>query len=431
MNKPVSSKCKVLIEKLVSGGDGLGHLDGYPVFVPLTAPGDVVIPKEVRKARGVLFARDSSVISRSGERREAPCPWFGKCGGCQWMHLPYPAQLQWKRTVYSETVGRIAGLPEVVPVKVHSSPAEFGYRHRIRLKYDGKRFGFYRRSSRAVVSWEKCLLLPDLLNRTVEVLREALDGRGVDGRLRDLELAADPAAESMTAMWVFEPGRRRSMGSAVLDNVESALLSAGIPLAGQGVSIANRGKVVADRGGGLHFKVRGKPVKASPGTFLQVNPAVNEILVERVEHHLGPGDGRLLLDLYCGNGNLSIPAAAAGFRVLGVESSPGAVRDAMDAAPDGCRFVTADAAEYLSGSFDRWDVVVADPPRTGLPAPLVEKLARISPPLIVYVSCEPATLARDLARLTAAGYGIRTMELLDMFPQTSHVESITVLELGL
>jgi 23S rRNA (uracil1939-C5)-methyltransferase len=428
MMKEISSKETVRIEKLVSGGDGLGHLEGRPVFVPLTAPGDVVIPEEVRKARGVLFARNRSIVSGSGERRDAPCPWFGKCGGCQWMHLPYPVQLCWKGVIFSETVGRIAGLTAVIPDKIHGSPTEFGYRHRLRLQYDGKQLGFYRRSSREVISWERCLLLPDVLNRAVEVLRKGLNGIGIDGSLRSLELAVDPAEEGLTIMWLFDPGRR-TISSDALEKVESRLLSADIPLVGQGVATAKGGRTLT-RGDSLHFNVRGNPMKASPGTFLQVNPAVNEILVERVGHHLGPGDGRHLLDLYCGNGNFSIPAAAAGFTVTGVESSPGSVRDAVDVAPEGCRFVTADVAQYLSGAPARWDAVVVDPPRTGLPVLAVKALASLGAPLVLYVSCDPSTLARDLARLKAVGYGVRTMELLDMFPQTSHVESLTVLEMG-
>jgi 23S rRNA (uracil1939-C5)-methyltransferase len=426
----------VLIEKLVSGGDGLGHLDGHTIFVPLTAPGDVVIPTDVRKARKVLFAGGRELVTGSDERREAPCPWFGECGGCQWMHLPYPAQLMWKETVFSETVKRIARFSEVAPEKIHGSSEEFGYRHRIRLKYDGKGFGFYRRGSRQVVPWERCMLLPDLLNRAVGTLRKTVKRSDVQGLLKNLELAVDPAAEALTALWIFEPGKR-SMRSGSMERIKSALVSDGVNLVGQDVGTVNRPAVSRNRDGALRFKVAGEPMKASPGTFLQANPAMNEILVERVAHHLGPGHDRTLLDLYCGNGNFSIPAAVAGFRVTGVESSPGAVQDAMECAPEGCRFVSADVARYLArsarsagspGSKKLWDVVMVDPPRTGLPAEVVGQLAGMGPELIVYVSCEPSTLARDLARLVTEGYTVRTMELMDMFPQTSHVESLTVLE---
>jgi 23S rRNA (uracil1939-C5)-methyltransferase len=141
-----------------------------------------------------------------------------------------------------------------------------------------------------------------------------------------------------------------------------------------------------------------------------------------------------MLDLYCGNGNFSIPAALAGFSVTGVESSAGAVRDATECAPEGCSFLSADVTKYLEsttsppGSIDPWDVVVVDPPRTGLPKSVASRLVDLSPQLMVYVSCEPSTLARDLARLLPGGYVLRTMELVDMFPQTPHVESLTVLE---
>jgi 23S rRNA (uracil1939-C5)-methyltransferase len=439
MIKETPLKDTVKIEKLVSGGDGLGHLDGHTIFVPLTAPGDVVIPMDVRKARKVLFAGGRELVTGSDERREAPCPWFGECGGCQWMHLPYPAQLRWKETVFSETVKKIARFSEVAPERVHGSPGEFAYRHRVRLKYGGSGgrgesgFGFYRRGSRQVVPWERCMLLPDLLNRAIAALRKTVMRSDVQGLLKNLELAVDPAAEALTALWIFEPGKR-SVRPDSMERIRSTLVSEGVNLVGQDVGTVNRQVASRNTEGGLRFKVAGELMKASPGTFLQANPAMNEILVERVVYHLGPGHGRTLLDLYCGNGNFSIPAAVAGFRVTGVESSPGAVQDAMECAPEGCRFVSAEVAHYLArstsspGSKHPWDVVIVDPPRTGLTAEVVGQLAGMGPELIVYVSCEPSTLARDLARLVTEGYSVRTMELMDMFPQTSHVESLTVLE---
>ncbi|UCG37994.1 MAG: class I SAM-dependent RNA methyltransferase [bacterium] len=421
----------VEIRKMVPGGSGLAFLDGNPLFVPLTAPGDVVIPERVRAARGVLFAQPGSILTSSPDRVEPPCPWFGRCGGCSWMHLRYEAQLRWKGSILLEALRGIGSITADLPIAVRESPVTLGYRYRARLRISGGRAGFLRRGSGQVVAWDRCRILPDGLNEAVSTLRSLLDSAGgPPGRSVPVscEVAMSPVDGAVSFLWDVERRRgSRSHVRALMDRLEGTARERGLEVAGQAAR-DGRGKLLLRRGGGIRLDAAGALLLASPGTFFQVNPAVNGLLVLRVMELLGERGTSSLLDLYCGNGNFSIPAALRGMDVLGVEASAPAVADAETAAAAGSTFRRMDVADFLARDSKSWDAAVLDPPRAGLPAPVTRLLTARKVPVLVYVSCEPSTLARDLARLTSAGYSIRRMELVDMFPQTFHAETLVVLE---
>lgn len=418
----------VRIEKLVPGGDGLGHLDGRAVFVPLTTPGDLVTLDEVHRRRGVLFAEVDEIIESAPGRRIPPCPWFGICGGCQWMQMEYGSQIRWKEEILRQALRGIAHLGDKPSIIIHAAPAEFKYRFRARLQIEGKAVGFYRRSSHSVVAWERCMLLPEAINATVESLRTLFEDRNRLPNMSSCEISLSPLDGSVTLQWVFSKGKH--VGGATrtfMESVENLISERNLELAGQSARTLN-GVMIASRGSGLSLEVGGIRMSASPGTFLQVNPLVNDILVERTLVHLISGGSTTLLDLYCGNGNFSLPAAARGLTTTGVEFSPGAVQDARAASGPRSRFIKMDTARFLKQDREIHDAVIVDPPRTGLPREVTRLMAAKRFPLLIYVSCDPSTLARDLARLTQDGYVISDMELLDMFPQTSHFEALVVMK---
>jgi 23S rRNA (uracil1939-C5)-methyltransferase len=210
-------------------------------------------------------------------------------------------------------------------------------------------------------------------------------------------------------------------------SVENEFAGTGYRAAGQ-VLLSAGGREQVVRGSALELKVRGSRLKASPGTFYQVNPWVNEVLVERVLDRLRMHGVRNLLDLFCGNGNFSVPAARAGIEIDGVDSSLTGIKDAMVVAGDNCRFHALDAGRFLDEKSGRWNAVLVDPPRAGLTNHVAGRLIALKAGTLVYVSCEPATLARDLALLVKGGYSIRNVELFDMFPQTSHAEVMVEME---
>jgi len=416
----------VRIEKLVSGGMGLGFAGGA-VFVSLTAPGDLVVPTGVRKAKGVFFAEPGVLLEPGLDRREPSCPWFGECGGCWWMHLDYPSQVKWKETISLEAFSRIGKLEEFQFNRVHPSPMETKYRHRARFHVDGGKVGFFKRGTNKVVEWDHCLLLPDRLNIAVRILRSLLRESPAPNGLKSVEGALSPVDGSLSFHWVFEGGNVPENGMREeMDLLESRLYSHSIRVAGQ-VLRNTAGKLLAARGGSLQLEIRGAELFASPGAFFQVNPAVNQILVDRALDCLkGRGVSRLL-DLYCGIGNFSVPAALSGIRVDGVDSNPSAIRDARTADCRNCRFHAGDAGRFVDGEGKRWGAVLVDPPRTGLPSHLTGRLVTEPVDTLIYVSCEPGTLARDLAILVDGGYFVENAEIFDMFPQTPHAEILVIM----
>jgi 23S rRNA (uracil1939-C5)-methyltransferase len=402
-------------------------MDQGVVFVPLTAPGDIVSLREIRKRRGVHFAELDELIESSAQRRDPPCPWFGRCGGCQWMHMDYGSQVRWKEDIFKQALRGIAHLKEVPSIRVHSSPDEFQYRFRARLQIKGLVVGFYRRGSNSIVPWERCMLLPEALNSTVRDLRGWLRDNGAHPTLKSCEVALSPVDGSITLNWLFTRAKGTS-GSArmVMDGMEEITGDKKVHLAGQAAH-DDRGKTISVKGTSLPLEVGGIRMAASPGTFFQVNPEVNKVLVKRALAHLQTKGSRSLLDLYCGNGNFNLPAGAAGIKTVGVESSPGAILDALSASAPDNRFIEMDITRFLEQNNTESDAVIFDPPRTGLPREVAKLLGSKRFPCLIYVSCEPSTLARDLARLTEAGYVISDIELFDMFPQTFHSEVLVVM----
>jgi len=413
----------IRIEKLVSGGAGLGFADG-PVFIPLTAPGDLVVPSAIRKSRGVAFAEAGEILEFGRERTDPPCPWFGRCGGCTWMHLSYPSQLRWKEIISLESFSRIGKLKGVRFDAVHPSFSQTAYRHRARFHFEGGKLGFFRRESNRVVPWDTCLLLPEVLNLAVARMRDLFRESPPPSGLKCCEAAMSPLSGSLTFHWVLE-GKKTRDGSgfeAKMGSFKDGLAASSLQVAGQVLSNED-GKVLAATGGALELETAGARLFASPGTFFQVNPAVNGLLAGRVLELLrGKGVSRLL-DLYSGNGNFALPAALAGIAVVAVEGNPAAGADARRAGLENCRIHISDVRRFLRDEgLGGFEAVLVDPPRTGLPREVAASLAQDGPETLVYVSCDPVTLARDLALLAGGGYRIETAELFDMFPQTPHAE---------
>ncbi|GBE14320.1 23S rRNA (uracil-C(5))-methyltransferase RlmCD [bacterium BMS3Abin14] len=421
----------VRIEKLVTGGDGLGRLGDDPVFVPLTAPGDLVLPGVIKRRRGVLYAKAERLVEESPARRVPPCPYFQDCGGCNWMHLTCAAQAEWKAVILSETLRRIGGIDAGPGVETVLSPSEFGWRHRIRLHHVRGNLGFFRRGSHSLVSWDRCLLIPDDLNRAVSVLRASLAKKKGFLPLRSVEIALSPVDGNISVLWeeTGQIGQVRLMG--LMTTIEENLISAGLAGSCQGVISGSTSRVIRRQGSPLLLTGGAEATTlASPGTFFQVNPEQNKILVSRILSLLKERRVRSMVDLFCGNGNFSIPAAGRGIRVTGVDSSPGAVADAKAATCGGeVEFVLSDVDSYMAAQkHPDLDAVLVDPPRAGLSRAVKSALVSRRPGMIIYVSCDPATLARDLKFFVQSGYQLVSAEPFDMFPNSSHIETLAVVK---
>lgn len=380
---------EVLIERILPGGAGLAHADGQTILVGLAAPGDHLRVRLERRRGNLAFASIVEIIEPSHARTEPPCPYFGRCGGCDFQQLTYEAQLAAKVEIIRDCLRRIARVDfttEKIPIT--PSPAEWHYRSRAQWQYDALRnhLGYFERGSHNICDVASCPVLVPALEETLEDLR---------GRMREGTLPR--AAAEFQAVAGDE-------GSSIFPAVDE------------------QGTREVSRDIGSHR------YRFSANGFFQIN---QELLGALIDDAIGAARGETALDLYCGAGLFTLPLARRFARVTGVEAHDGAVAYArrnlakarMENALIKCSTVSEWLAEHAASQADL-DFLLLDPPRTGAEEGVIEGILSLSPRHISYVSCDPATLARDLRGLTQGGYTIDNIAAFDMFPQTHHIETV-------
>ena len=419
----------VPIEKPIYGGSFLARDEGKAVFVPLVLPGEQARVRVVQEKRSFATAELEEVVSESAERVIPKCPHFGPCGGCQYQHAEYETQLRIKQAVLRETLERGGVKPSDEIAIVAGQPWE--YRNRIRLAFDAHGNPGYRgRRSHAVVAINECPISAPLLVRAAltaaELLLQSAHG------LRPSEMALFCNADETALLVSFFV----ASGAKVHFDEFAAALQRRIPeLAGAELVIEGgqnqqprmiaQPRVIAQWGDlSLAYRAAGVDYRVDRGAFFQVNRWLVDALVERVTAGYS---GPLAWDLFAGVGLFARRLAERFAQVIAVESAPTAT-DALTANLQGTSGVAvhSSALGFLrsDGTGERPGLVVVDPPRTGLGPDLTTAITEIAPPALVYVSCDPATLARDLRVLLANGYSIDSMTLVDLFPQTFHLETV-------
>jgi 23S rRNA (uracil1939-C5)-methyltransferase len=421
------------IEKLIYGGEGLGHHNGSTVFVPFVLPEERVEARPAEQKRKFVRAQLEKVLEPSKARIAPRCPYFGECGGCDYQHIPYEAQLQYKTEILRETLRRLGRIEWTGSIAVHRSP-EWGYRNRAQWKIrplpetetqgaPRVGIGYFRANSTALRPVDECAILaPSLLN-AFHAIRAGLAQDVLPRELREIEAftSEGPSDGDAKLLLTFRfsgfPSRANELADKILSllpHAESILL---FDPARERMELFGPGYIEAPIGW-TKFRV-------GHFSFFQVNRFHTEELARTVTQD--EGGGRLALDLFAGVGLFSLPLAEKFERVIAVESNPAAARDlktnARVAAAVDAR--DADVARFLEKFRETPDLVALDPPRAGMPRPALDRLLRIAPERITYVSCEPPTLARDLAAMTAANYEITEIHLFDLFPQTFHMEAVT------
>ena len=415
---------EAVIEKGVYRGRGLGRVAGRVVFVPRAHPGDRVRARVTEVHTGWAEGALVEVLAAAPARRASPCPYVPRCGGCSYQDLAYEAQLRVKESVLLESLGR-AGAPWEGPVAVHASP-ETGWRMRASLHFspgeDGLRLGLQQEGTRRVVDVQACLQLSERMNRAARALRDALAERPALGPgLRGLDLLESPDGGTLLA----------SLETALAPHEAPALVSLAASVPGlDGFGVATGPRLQWLRGAPfVEASVLGVVLRARARSFFQANRFLLEPLARTVVDLVPAGEGRVV-DLYAGGGLFALPLAARGEReVLAVEWVSSAAEDARWAARrnglDAVRVVAGDVAKALAecgpGAGER---IVLDPPRTGAGPEVVALVADRTPAAIVYVSCDPPTLGRDLAALARRGYRPDVVHLFDLFPDTFHMETV-------
>lgn len=422
------------IEKLVYGGDGLAHHEGATVFVPYVLPGESVVAEPIETKKKFVRARLDRVVAPSVERIDAPCPHFAVCGGCDYQHIPYDTQLAYKVSILRETLRHIGRIDWTADITTHASPS-YGYRNRAQWKArpDKSRnagasapkksfeIGYFRANSTVFCPVEQCPILSPLLERTLKTLRSALTAGELPRELREIEAFADSSDTKLllTANFAGFPSRADEYAAkfrTLVPEVESLLFHD-----------PGRERMELDGSGFVTCEAAGEQFQVGHFSFFQVNRFLVDELVNTV---VGDASGSVACDLFAGVGLFSVPLSRRFQRLIAVESNPAATRDLESNAGRAARITvrTIEVERAIERIKEKPDLIVLDPPRAGLEPGAAARLARMGAARITYVSCEPPTLARDLTVLVQGGYQIRSVDLLDLFPQTFHMETIVKLE---
>jgi 23S rRNA (uracil1939-C5)-methyltransferase len=436
----------VTIEKLIYGGDGLAHHEGSTVFVPFVLPAERVAVSPVEQKKKFVRARVDNLLEPSPQRVAPPCPHFGICGGCNYQYIPYDAQLAYKAEILRETLRRIGRINWTGEIKTHASPP-WGYRNRAQWKIrppldssDGStqpnagaanksltklEIGYFRANSTALCAVDECAILSPLLLKTLLGLRAALAAGELPRELREIEVFSNEGARETT-----DAGGSRLLLTANFAGFPSRIAEHAETIrrvVPEAVSILfhdpSHDRMELFGPGFLETETAGPRYRVGHFSFFQVNRFLVDALVRTV---CDEENVRIALDLYAGVGLFSIPLAKRFERVIAVESNPAAVRD-LETNMRGLSTIevrTADVERFLERNKERPDFVVLDPPRDGLAPDAAKRLGRLQPARITYVSCEPPTLARDLAVLAEAGYDCSEIHMFDLFPQTFHMETV-------
>ncbi len=400
----IGDRLEVKIDSVAFGGLGVGRVGRLVIFVPFAADGDTVEIEIASVRRAYATGRICRIVEPSPFRSAAPCAYYGRCGGCQYQHIAYGHQLDIKRRQVTETFARIGRVPDPPVRRAIPSPKPYGYRCKadfhVRLA-PGRPplIGYKEAADSRIVPVTRCEIVDESINRSLATLR------------KDLENSSPPSGG----------GGRQEERVTLWSGAEEA-----IPGFGRSQAPGNR----------VLRSVKGKILRVPAAGFFQANSTLVDTMVDAVVQASAPSGAETLLDAYCGSGLFSLFLAPRVERLFGVDADREAIRCAEEnlreeGVPNG-EFFAGDVGEWLRAFFlerkNTVDIAVLDPPRIGCSPDVLDGLLGLNPLRIVYISCNPATQARDIRRLLDGGYRLTELQPMDMFPQTKHIEVVGILE---
>ncbi|MGN1400298.1 MAG: 23S rRNA (uracil(1939)-C(5))-methyltransferase RlmD [Bacillus sp. (in: firmicutes)] len=455
MNKksPVSKNDTVTVtfEDLTHDGAGVAKVDGYPLFVPYGLPGEKAVIKVTKVNKGYGFGRLMELLESSPDRVDNPCQLHKECGGAQLLHLSYDGQLRAKEKQVRETLERIGGLSDVNVHPVLGMDHPWSYRNKVQVpigEQNGKVVaGYYRKRSHDIVDMENCGVELSMDDKLILTIRDILVANGVSpydekehrGTIRHIMIRWAKATGEIMVVLVT---RTRTLPNQeeIIKDIRKAIPSVtsivhNINVKRTNVILGDRfvtlwgSSTITDYIGDVKFAI-------SPRSFYQVNPTQTKVLYDKALEYAGLTGEETVIDAYCGIGTISLFLAKQAKKVYGVEIVEDAVRDAKRNAElngiTNAEFVAGPAEDVMAEWKEQGikpDVIVVDPPRKGCDESLLQSIIAMKPKKVVYVSCNPGTLARDLKILGEGGYQTTEVQPVDMFPQTTHVECVAQLVL--
>ncbi len=417
---------QVEIDSIAFGGTGIARKDGKVFFVHGGLPSDVLEVNVIKDKGSYAEAVITEIIKPSPDRIAPRCQVFDTCGGCQLQNLSYQAQLREKEHVLKETLGRLGGFYDIAVDPIVPSPKEFGFRNKVTLSAwfykTSWHIGYNQKGSNRKVAIDSCPIADEIVDATIKRIVGVLSSLSDPHYpLEKIHISSNGTRSQLTLV----PKDRRK-GS----NLKTLLKHLKRHPETENCSISGAGET------GFELSISGARLLTIPSAFTQVNSGVNELMIDCVLNFAELAGSESVLDLYSGIGNFSIPLARKSKEVLGVEISNNSVRLAKENAKlnsaGNIVFQNAaceDAIQILCDQNETFDLVVLDPPREGAKE-ILDGLVDLGPQKIIYISCDPATLARDLKVLASLGYKIDKVRPFDMFPQTFHIESVTVLTIS-
>jgi 23S rRNA (uracil1939-C5)-methyltransferase len=444
-------KLELSVETLASSGDGIARFEGYTIFVPQGAPGDLISAYIEKTTPRFGVARILEMVSPSKDRIDPFCPVFPKCGGCKLQFLPYEKQTDFKVQVLKNDLQRIGKVDFFEDIKVLPAESPIACRNKAAFAVQktanskNMKIGFYRHGTHEVVDSAVCEALQPPLNQTKEIIRNQLDDLGLSvydekrhkGFLRGISIRSSLHNGETLVGFITTRGK---FPKGFIEQTAEKIIQANIRLVGIGQSINSKktnvilgtnnrtlwgNNYIEEQLGELKFRL-------SLPSFFQVNSLQAKSLYELVESWIGL-EGDLVVDAYSGVGTIALWLARKGRSVIGIEEFENAIEDANVSAKlnniDSCQFLTGTVESCMKGliSGPSIDAIIVDPPRKGCSPEVIESMLQLAPKKIVYISCNPSTLARDLSKICEKNYQISKVYAIDMFPQTSHIESAVLL----
>ncbi len=422
-------KIRARIESVAFKGYGVARIHGKVVFVPYAATGDEAWIAMMEEKRKYSMGRLIQIIESSPWRVNPPCPYFGTCGGCQWQHIDYLIQGKLKKEILGEILKRLGRLKEIPSITLAPSPKPYDYRVRVQLKVKGEAMGYYQERSHKIVEIDHCPISHRLVNQIIQKLREEL---AAFSGMEEIEINVSP--EEGRGVLLFRPhSYDHRIDYFIKEFLESQPILHGIAIARMdGLALFGDPTLNFTVPLGEEGEKRNLKFRISPESFFQVNLEQNQTLIQTLLQFSEVTKEDRVLDLYAGVGNLTLPLALEAKEVLGIEENRAAIEDARFNAErnriTNCHFIQARVEEVFMGwKRETPDLIVLDPPRTGCKT-ILDQVVRLKPKKIIYVSCEPTTFSRDLHLFSEKGYSLQRLRLIDMFPQTYHMEVVGLLQ---
>ncbi|MBB6454908.1 23S rRNA (uracil1939-C5)-methyltransferase [Salirhabdus euzebyi] len=440
-------------EDLTHEGSAVGKINGYPLFVPYGLPGEKAKVKVIKVKKNFAFGKLVEVTEQSPERIEPPCDVFYQCGGCQLQHMSYEMQLEMKHKQVKDTLRKLGNI-DVENISIHpviGMEDPWRYRNKVQIPVRGiegrLETGFYKQKSHEIINMDTCPITDEQNDRMVEAVRRIAEDAGITpydeeshrGTLRHIMVRNGQATNEIMIVLVTrteklpyeekiveEIHKAYPNVKSIVHNVNSKRTNV---ILGDKTKVLWGEEYIHDTIGDIKFAISAK-------SFYQINPVQTKKLYDQALQYANLSGNETVIDAYCGIGTISLFLAQQAKKVYGVEIVPEAIEDAKNNAKlngfDNAEFVVGAAEKVMSwwkSQGLRPDVIVVDPPRKGCDEELLHAMVDMKPTRIVYVSCNPSTLARDLKILSEAGVVLKEVQPVDMFPQTSHIECVALLEL--